>query len=108
MVNTQCSQACIHSFAQPLRACVANDAGINLAQAAFGGDDELVAVTDELLAQRSTEDALGCTEAVRLGCVEEVDTQFAGAANRRDGCGLVELAPVAPELPSAECDSRYF
>src|ERR1700682_6287046 len=49
-----------------------------LAQATFGGDDELVALTDELVSPRPAEDAFGCAEPVRLGCVEEVDTQELG------------------------------
>src|ERR1700761_5953413 len=61
----------------------------------------------QLVAQRLAEDALGCAETVGLGCVEEVHTQFVGAANRRDGRILVELTPVTPELPGAEGDSRY-
>ena len=39
VVDTQCGQACVHPFAQPIRTCVASETGIGLAQTAFGGDD---------------------------------------------------------------------
>jgi len=70
---------------------------MGLAQAAFGGDNEFVALTDELVSQRHAEDAFGCAEPVRLGRVEEVDAPIrARAANRRDGPRPRRTGPSHP------------
>ena len=73
VVGTQRGQTGVHTSAEPFRTRVADQAGIGLAQPAFGGDNELVAVTGERVAQRPAEDAFGRAEPVCLRCVEEVD-----------------------------------
>src|SRR5271168_1362699 len=105
VVHAQRGQAGVDSSAQPFRTCVANKAGIGLAQTTFGGDHDFVAVAGELDAERLAEDMLGRAETVGLRRVEEVDAQIAGTTDRGDGSILVEMTPVPTELPGAEGDA---
>jgi len=105
VVDAQRCQAGVHALAQPLRARVADQAGIGHAQGALGSEHELVPVPGELIPKRFAEQSLGRAETVGVRGVEEVDAQLAGAADRRDGRVLIKPAPVSAKLPSTEGDA---
>jgi hypothetical protein len=82
---------------------VAHEAVIGHAQAALGGDDELIAVLPEVAAERPSQQTLRGAEPVGLRCVEEVDADLARPRYRGDRLALIE---VTTRRRAARCRRR--
>jgi hypothetical protein len=108
VIDPERTQAVLDAGAKKVGARVANQAVVGHPQAALGRDHDLVAALVQIVAQGPAEQLLGGAEPVAPGCVEEVDSQLAGLADRGDRLLLVELSPFAPELPGTEGDRRYL
>ena len=104
VVDPERAQAVLDSGAQEGWARVANQAVVGHPQAALGRDHDLVAALVEIVAQRPAEQLLGGAEPIALGGVEEVHPELARLADRGDRLALVELSPLASELPGAKGD----
>jgi hypothetical protein len=104
VVDAERLETLVESLAKPVRAGVADEAVVGHPQAALGRDHHLVAAVLDVIAERLPEHSLGGAEAVAMSGVEEVDSQLARLPDRRDPLVLVELPPLASELPGAEGD----
>ena len=106
VLDAEILEALLHTAPHEARAGVTVQLAALHAQAALGGDDQLGAARAQLVGERAAEDALGHSEAVGLRGVEEVDPEVQGLADRGDGGGLVDVAPIPAELPCPVGDRR--
>ena len=102
VVDFERSQAVLDSAAKPGATGIADEPLLGHPQATLGRDHDLVATVVKVVSQRPAEESLRGAEAVTLSRVEKVDAELASTANRGDPLVLVELAPLAPQLPGAE------
>jgi hypothetical protein len=106
VVDAERLETVVECLAKPSRAGIADEAVVGHPQAALGRDHHLVAVVLDVIAERLPEHSLGGAKAVATSGVEEVDPELLSLANRSDRLPLIELPPLAPELPGAEGDRR--